>query len=432
MASSNSTISSNGRLINALFRIDPTQGFVEYVQTVKPYHTKIVETLVEFVWTEAINVSVIENWDWEINITTPPIPTTYDCGPVVQILSSDSVLNTFVVPGNYTTLLVPGSTFNVVNSSSNNKEYSVTSSSYLAGNTTISVSGSVLTTTINDGSIIIPGTVNNVFYIKGVVTGPGGSWTVAGNHAALFNVGRKFLVGKNIGGGNGDYTVVLATNVGANTVITVVESIPSTATPHGTIFRIDASVDFILDSDPATNSFLIQGSLTDKYFEGSFVFVDNSYIGKNNGNYIVQYTAIESGNTRVWVKERFYGPKPISNPHNGTMMLTTESGKLPPYCRLATASNLHSDVLIHEHIKFDMSMSQYSTISSAIQENNPRGWGVSVFGGDPFGTLGMEFPNTAPATGILLLPTGLDGELFDIGGVDESYAEVVHFYGLAF
>lgn len=41
--------------------LDPVQGLVEYVEDVKPYHTKIIEVLVEYVFTETVNVSITES-----------------------------------------------------------------------------------------------------------------------------------------------------------------------------------------------------------------------------------------------------------------------------------------------------------------------------------------------------------------------------------
>ena len=45
--------------------IDPTEGFISYVNEVKPYHTKILEVLVEYVHEEAISSTITE----EIAIT---------------------------------------------------------------------------------------------------------------------------------------------------------------------------------------------------------------------------------------------------------------------------------------------------------------------------------------------------------------------------
>lgn len=67
-------------LIEALFRIDPTQGLVNYVNSVKPYHTKILEVLVEYIYTEQVNVTVTDRLTWNMTITRPDGDVLYLCG----------------------------------------------------------------------------------------------------------------------------------------------------------------------------------------------------------------------------------------------------------------------------------------------------------------------------------------------------------------
>lgn len=58
-------------LVQSLFRIDPTQGLVDYVSSIKPYHTKVLDVLVEYVYSESIVATVTDNFNWEINLHTP-------------------------------------------------------------------------------------------------------------------------------------------------------------------------------------------------------------------------------------------------------------------------------------------------------------------------------------------------------------------------
>lgn len=44
--------------------LDPVQGLVDYVQDVKPYHTKVIEVLIEYVFTDHIGVKAVENDDY--------------------------------------------------------------------------------------------------------------------------------------------------------------------------------------------------------------------------------------------------------------------------------------------------------------------------------------------------------------------------------
>lgn len=47
-------------LNTALFRIDPTEGLQQYVQAVKPFHSKVLDVLVEYVYAEAMSVTAVD------------------------------------------------------------------------------------------------------------------------------------------------------------------------------------------------------------------------------------------------------------------------------------------------------------------------------------------------------------------------------------
>lgn len=67
-------------LVQSLIRIDPTQGLVDYVNAVKPYHTKLLEVLVEYVYTERVDIMVGERWKWNMSFTRPDSELVYTCG----------------------------------------------------------------------------------------------------------------------------------------------------------------------------------------------------------------------------------------------------------------------------------------------------------------------------------------------------------------
>jgi hypothetical protein len=52
-----------------LVSIDPIQGLIDYVADIKPYHTKVFETLVEYVYTDFVNVSIVDLAEWNIPIS---------------------------------------------------------------------------------------------------------------------------------------------------------------------------------------------------------------------------------------------------------------------------------------------------------------------------------------------------------------------------
>jgi hypothetical protein len=49
-----------------LSTIDPTEGLIQYVQAVKPYHTKVLEVLVEYVYTENLAVTIVDSVVFEL------------------------------------------------------------------------------------------------------------------------------------------------------------------------------------------------------------------------------------------------------------------------------------------------------------------------------------------------------------------------------
>lgn len=54
--------------------LDPVDGLVGYVEDVKPYHTKIVEVLVEYVFGEPVDVTILEDPHLQIDIARPSEP----------------------------------------------------------------------------------------------------------------------------------------------------------------------------------------------------------------------------------------------------------------------------------------------------------------------------------------------------------------------
>ena len=51
--------------------LDPVQGLVDFVNDIKPYHTKIVEVIVEYQHTESIDVTILDRLDWRVRLIHP-------------------------------------------------------------------------------------------------------------------------------------------------------------------------------------------------------------------------------------------------------------------------------------------------------------------------------------------------------------------------
>lgn len=90
---------------DAMIRQDPTVGLVEFATSVKPYHSKILDVLVEYVYQETIDVSVGEkDWRMETQLTRSTVPAAFSPGygfgwdvtmfPVIDVLNNSVYNNT--------------------------------------------------------------------------------------------------------------------------------------------------------------------------------------------------------------------------------------------------------------------------------------------------------------------------------------------------
>lgn len=60
--------------------LDPVEGLVQYVLDIKPYHTKIIEVLVEYVQEEIVDVRIVEDPQIEVLINKPSVdPIPFGC-----------------------------------------------------------------------------------------------------------------------------------------------------------------------------------------------------------------------------------------------------------------------------------------------------------------------------------------------------------------
>jgi protein associated with RNAse G/E len=53
----------------ALKVLDPVQGLIDYVNDIKPYHSKVIEALIEYVGTEFVDVTILEDLQIDIAVT---------------------------------------------------------------------------------------------------------------------------------------------------------------------------------------------------------------------------------------------------------------------------------------------------------------------------------------------------------------------------
>lgn len=101
-------------LMQPTVKIDPTNGLIAYVQAVKPYHTKIMEVLVEYIVEDDLKVTFLENMQMDINLSDGGGDVIYTCGygfvwnpysqvppselPTANVIGIESdPINTFIV-----------------------------------------------------------------------------------------------------------------------------------------------------------------------------------------------------------------------------------------------------------------------------------------------------------------------------------------------
>lgn len=116
--------------------LDPVDGLVQYVLDIKPYHTKIIDVLVEYVYTDPLNVIILDELFTHIHLYRPspqeevepchdgygvppyggpgiyPIFSPYPYAPS-EVPAIDVLQNAFLVPHDATDAFVPNSTFTV-------------------------------------------------------------------------------------------------------------------------------------------------------------------------------------------------------------------------------------------------------------------------------------------------------------------------------
>ena len=106
--------------------LDPIQGFVDYINDIKPYHTKIAEVLIEYQQVDLVDVTIIEDLRFVVDMFRPDdrvndgivCDNGYDTFPYGgtsgdTVTNIDGTANTFTVPGNRADVYVPGSEISV-------------------------------------------------------------------------------------------------------------------------------------------------------------------------------------------------------------------------------------------------------------------------------------------------------------------------------
>ena len=187
-------------LVNSLFKIDAAEGLVRYTNTVKPYHSKILDVLIEYVYREDVRVKVKEKWNWDVTIDKTPDRCVFD------VMSSDNEHNLFVIRGHNQERFLAGSRFIYT-------DIDGTTGVYIIGaalNSTIIAPTDPYTTVITtisprivpqhtyDG-VALYGTIQSAvtpeYQIIGAIAGTvSPAWIVEGDNTTDFMVGEQVII----------------------------------------------------------------------------------------------------------------------------------------------------------------------------------------------------------------------------------------------
>lgn len=174
---------------------------------------------------------------------------------------------------------------------------------------------------------------------------------------------------------------------------------------------------------------------------GAGFSVTDSYLLRNNGQYIAKMVEPEGVDERVFVYQKVQAATPFAFiGGDGIIQVSADGFDQPGYCPPSQMSDLHADAYIHENLKFTFELNFSDAISSSLAENAAKGFGETFFGDallGSYGTYADSFDSrTAQTSGLpggdsahTILPTGYDTQLFDVGGLDETLQTVRHFYG---
>ena len=397
--------------------------------------------------------------------------------PIADVKYDDPTLSSVAVggncsfsfTGNHESYFAPGSTFTVIGGAN-------------AGTYTVADTNSGRILTRYDGTqTIVP--VNQPIHTSGA----GGSAQT--DVTTILPIGSNLYVNNNTGiGGNGRYTVTAAVVVGNTTVVTVSETVSMLAAPNGNaniivrpaqvpawpsglliklssvgampaplvnntklyyaptttpgIFnlstkRYPTEYDDYVDLT-SLNSGVIKATRAEVFNPGAYIKVSGSYLNKNDGNYIIRKTEPEGAYVRVYVMEKIPFTTPQNRTFDGLMEFNFDSYDAPVYCPVSQAGDMHADTFIHEKIMFEYSFHLSDSVRTAITEFTNSG-----FGSMPYGNTDAEYglgtsnsraysSTTYGITGApagTILPHGIDMQLFDVGGLDETVRTVTRNYG---
>lgn len=206
---------SKSNLINSLFKIDAAEGLVRYVEAVKPYHSKILDVLIEYVYKEDVKVTVKERWQTDIHQFKPTTdvklnsngvyePTTHSC--YFQVIPTGTeageVGGSFLIQGWHAEKFKAGQRMRVSFSDNTAKTYIIKHAEnlpdallqnvyetrvYVSDNQIVPIDSTIVATTV-----LLAFTSD--YRVIAATTGSSGAWIIEGDYHDEFQAGEQVIL----------------------------------------------------------------------------------------------------------------------------------------------------------------------------------------------------------------------------------------------
>jgi hypothetical protein len=442
-------------LTTALNKIDPTQGLIQYVQSVKPYHTKLLDVQVEFVYTDNAVGTALDSHTMDITQVSPEQEVVYaDCGYGLIWDTDDSFANVpFVILAaeartvegggdqNYFIIDVPASAeYTFFTTSQTSNQFRLTTPVVV---TSANIALGILNVATDLSADLAPGDLVgfNIQRASGVTLNL--QLTVASVTPTTVTVEESL---PSLLQYPGTLHVFLDPSsipawITRHSSVTIVEpSTPPSPLIAGEVYFVNPSdtvpglfnlatkryptvyQDYVDVTTPGTGVFNVQ--LYEPFAPGDLIRVDNTYLNVNDGSYTIREIVKVEGETTQW---KIFVNEPITSSSGdlpvgtGIIYLNVDGYDDSSECGIIAAPDLYLRGRTTDVIRFEFGLSFDEDSEGTLVENPPQG-GYSTMGFGSPDPWDLNDENRAQGTIVTtadnIVPAGFDTLYFDVSAFD--------------
>lgn len=448
-------------LSTLLTRLEPTTGLVSYVETIKPYHTKILDVSVEYIYTDLATMYGTDTADMNICQVDYVLPTSAfnyaaenDCDVCCQIQPPVKEVEYSCGYGRvWDTIPEPIVTFNIVDiiladeSNRLSNAFVVNSPPPDSFNLAVVVGSTNRLMFVNTHTVLSASPIDRELTLLGQVdVAANQNITVEYTLSSQQNISRE-------------YTVVSSTFDGTNTIVVVDKTVPSQTIAiiahtyvapydvprwayrnakieisapgyNNQLFLIptDAENEFnlsirrnpqefsdYLNVESLIGPYAITINKMELYQPGQIIRIQSSRDGLNDGLYYVSFAESVGSNTYVVVNETIQHAKDPNVPYDGVLFYVEPGFDEPTICNMTSAPDLFGRGTALEGllIEFELSVNDI-TIARAQENPITGGFSTKPYGGiQKWDSDVVNVKSISTITdGITLLPSGFDTTSF--------------------